>query len=74
MTYGPHGVGRIDGKVVFVRSVVPGEAVDVVVREERRSFTYADLVGGGRGGAGAASAAMPLPAALRRLPVAASDL
>lgn len=44
MAYGPHAVARHDGKVLFVRGAAPDEDVDVVVREDRRTFAYADVV------------------------------
>ena len=57
MAYGPHGVARCaamgdevagrrgGGMVVFVRGAVPGERVEVRVRERRRSHVFADVIG-----------------------------
>lgn len=42
MAYGPHAVARHEGKVVFVRGAGPGEELDAVLREERRSHAFAD--------------------------------
>jgi 23S rRNA (uracil1939-C5)-methyltransferase len=44
MAYGPHAVARYDGKVIFVRGAAPNEEVDVVLREDRRSYAFADTV------------------------------
>ncbi len=44
LSYGPHAIARRDGKVLFVRGAVPGDEVIVRVREERRSYAYADVV------------------------------
>ncbi len=45
MAYGPHAVARHDGKVLFVRGGAPDEALDVVVREERERYAFADVAG-----------------------------
>lgn len=38
LTYGPAGVGRADGKVVFVPGTVPGDEVEVVLDEEKKNY------------------------------------
>jgi 23S rRNA (uracil1939-C5)-methyltransferase len=43
MSYGPHAVGHADGKVIFVRGAAPDEEVDVIVRETRPRYSFADL-------------------------------
>lgn len=44
LSYGPHAIARREGKVMFVRGAVPGDEVILAVREERRSYAYADVV------------------------------
>jgi len=43
MAYGPHGVARYDGQVLFVRGALPGETVRVTLREDHRTYAYADV-------------------------------
>ena len=33
------GLGHIDGKSVFVKGALPGELCDIVVEEERKSYS-----------------------------------
>jgi 23S rRNA (uracil1939-C5)-methyltransferase len=44
MAYGPHAVGHHEGKVIFVRGGAPEEVLDVVLRETRARFAFADAV------------------------------
>src|SRR5512143_141356 len=43
MAYGPHAVGHVDGKVLFVRGAAPDEEIDVIIRETRPRYAFADL-------------------------------
>ena len=44
LAYGPAGVGRIDGKVVFVPHTAPGDRVDVVLTEEKKRHAMGRVV------------------------------
>jgi 23S rRNA (uracil1939-C5)-methyltransferase len=38
LSYGPAGVGRVDGKVVFVPGTAPGDEVEVVIDEDKKGY------------------------------------
>jgi len=38
LSYGPAGVGRSEGKVVFVPRTVPGDEVEVAIEEEKKNY------------------------------------
>lgn len=44
LAHGGDGVGRLDGKVVFVPGTVTGESVEVEIVQDRRDFARARLV------------------------------
>ncbi len=41
MTFGPYGVGRLDGKSVMVPNAVPGDLLEVTVQSERGGYSIA---------------------------------
>jgi 23S rRNA (uracil1939-C5)-methyltransferase len=43
MTFGPYGVGRIDGKSVMVPQAVPGDLLEVAVTSARRDYAIARI-------------------------------
>ena len=44
LSYGPAGIGRIDGKVIFVPGTVPGDTVEVAIEEEKKTYAIGRLV------------------------------
>jgi 23S rRNA (uracil1939-C5)-methyltransferase len=44
LSYGPHGIVRLDGKVHFVRHAAPGDEIELRVQEDRGSFAFAETV------------------------------
>ena len=67
IAFGGKGVGRADGKAVFVPFTIAGERVTAQVVREKKSFAEADLVAGGGNFAAPGRAALPLLRPLRRL-------
>ncbi|MEE9543309.1 MAG: 23S rRNA (uracil(1939)-C(5))-methyltransferase RlmD [Thermodesulfobacteriota bacterium] len=43
LTYGGRGLGRIDGKVVFVPFAVPGDVLKVEITKEKKSFAEGEI-------------------------------
>jgi 23S rRNA (uracil1939-C5)-methyltransferase len=43
MTFGPYGVGHLDGKAVMVAHAAPGDVVEVEMRENRRDYAIGEL-------------------------------
>ena len=44
LTYGGDGIGRLDGKAVFVPYAAPGDTVTVKFIKEKKSFAIAELI------------------------------
>ncbi len=41
MTFGPYGVGRLDGKAVMVPHAAPGDLLEVTVLQQRAGYLIA---------------------------------
>ena len=44
IVHGGYGLGRVDGQVLFVPGSAPGDVVDVVVTDVKKSHAFADVV------------------------------
>jgi 23S rRNA (uracil1939-C5)-methyltransferase len=44
LSYGPAGVGRVNGKVVFVPETAPGDEVEVEIDEEKKGYARGHVV------------------------------
>jgi 23S rRNA (uracil1939-C5)-methyltransferase len=45
LSYGPYGLGRVDGRVLMVPHSAPGDTISARVTEERERFSIGELVG-----------------------------
>lgn len=43
IVYGGYGLGRIDGKIFFVDSGIPGDSVKISIREEHKDYSIAGI-------------------------------
>jgi 23S rRNA (uracil1939-C5)-methyltransferase len=41
IAYGGYGVGRVDGKAVFVDYALPGDELDIEIYDDRKNFSFA---------------------------------
>jgi 23S rRNA (uracil1939-C5)-methyltransferase len=45
IVYGGYGLGRVDGKVIFVESGIPGDVVKIALKEEHKDYSTAVITG-----------------------------
>ncbi len=44
MTFGPYGIGRLDGKTVMAPNCAPGDVLEVAITSERRDYALARTI------------------------------
>ncbi len=44
LAYGPAGVGRVEGKAIFIPGTVPGDEVEVAITAEKKTYAVGRLV------------------------------
>jgi 23S rRNA (uracil1939-C5)-methyltransferase len=44
LSYGPAGVGRVEGKVIFVPGTAPGDTVEVAIDQEKKGYATGHVV------------------------------
>src|ERR1700675_2310720 len=43
LAYGPHGIGRHEGRAVFIPMTVPGDEAEVRIVEEKKNYAVGEL-------------------------------
>jgi len=44
LSYGPYGIGRLDGKAIMVPYTAPGDTVEVRITEEKERYDIGEAI------------------------------
>ena len=67
LSYGPYGIGRLDGKAIMVPYTAPGDTVEVRITEEKERYAVGEATRVLSTFAASPSATLPLCRRLRRV-------
>ena len=74
LSYGPYGIGRVDGKAVMVPHTAPGDQIEARITESKERYAIGEIVRLLRPSSARQSPPLPLRRRLRRLLLAASNV